>query len=99
MKRFRHSVKKDGHVQFEIWVEDSHTFNVRLPEFDYIRSRTGCFTEFDREQLLMFLLAYDREECLRFIIAMCEHSDYPTPKERIKEIPVFKSIWEKVVET
>ena len=100
MKRFRHRVKKDGHVHFEIWVEDSHTFNVRLPEFDYIRSRTGCSTEFERDQLLMFLLAYDREECLRFIIAMCEHSEFSeAAKEKIKAIPVFKGIWDKVVET
>lgn len=97
VKKFRHCVKKDGHVHFEIWAYDSQNFSVRLPEFDYIKSWPGIGTDFKRDQLLLFLLAYDRKECLRFILAMLKHSDRPKGmEEKIKSIPIFENIWDEV---
>lgn len=64
---FRYYIKEKSNVRFEITAETPHKFMVRLPEYDFIKEMPGVTVEFNRGQLLLFLLAYDERQCLEFM--------------------------------
>lgn len=65
---FRYYVNEKGKefTKFTITAETPHKFRVRFPEFDYIKVKPSTTVEFNQEQLLLFLLAYDEEQCCDF---------------------------------
>lgn len=66
---FRYYVreKETSNVKFEIIAVTPHKFQIRLPEYDYIKACPGMYVEYNRDQTLLFLLAYDKNQCLEFI--------------------------------
>lgn len=100
MDKFTHTVMKDGMVYLRIWAYDAHHFSVRFPEFDDIRFyNTSITTEFDQEQLVMFLLALDPKECLRFLKRLYDAAQVPYVafEHRYRHNPLLGKVWEEVI--
>lgn len=64
--RYCISERDNESIKFTIMAETPHKFQVRFPEYDYIKIRPSVSVEFNQEQLLLFLLAYDEKQCLDF---------------------------------
>lgn len=92
-------VMQDGHVLMEITAYDSHRFSVRYPSFDDIRQYAGCGTDFNQDQLTMFLLALDPKECLRFLKRLYDASYFPSyvAFERFRHNALLGEVWEEVI--
>ena len=76
MRKFRHYVKKHGHIEAEIWVYDRNDIRIRYPKYAPLRQAPmeGIkYTDFD--QVVQFLLMLDRKECLRFLFQWYDHED------------------------
>lgn len=67
--QFRHCIREPhgNHIKFEIRAVTPQNFLVRFPEYDYIKETPCISVEYNREQLICFLLAYDEAECLAFM--------------------------------
>lgn len=87
----------ERHVKFEILAMTPHKFSVRLPEFDYIRNRTEVCTEYDTDQMLCFLLTYDKKQCHEFMKNLWQHSGVDNGKidAKFSEIPIFEEFYHK----
>lgn len=90
---FRYCVKereKDA-ILFEITADTPQKFFVRFPEFDYIKEAPRMCVEYNREQLLCFMLAYDRTECKKFMEKLYSNMDCPDGymQRHIYENPLF----------
>lgn len=85
----------ERYVKFEIWVMSPHSFSVRMPEFDYIKSRTKLCVEYDLDQMLCFLLAYDKKQCHEFMKRLYQSScaDNERIEAKFSEIPIFKEFY------
>lgn len=93
MRPFRHCIREPhgSAVKFEILVEKSDKFFVRYPDYDFIKERaSGPSVMYNREQLLCFLLAYDKAECLEFMEKLYHHMGRPV--ERLHENPAFSEV-------
>lgn len=100
MDKFRHLVKQDGHVIMEITAYDAHHFSVRYPSFDDIRQYTGCGTDFNQDQLTMFLLALDPKECLKFLKRLYDVAyspSYAAFENRFRHNVLLGEVWEEVI--
>ena len=77
---FRHCIREPhgSAVKFEILAAAPNEFQVRYPDYDY------------REQLLCFLLTYDKAECLEFMEKLYHHMGWPT--EKLHENPAFAEV-------
>lgn len=66
---FRHCIREPhgSAVKFEILAAAPNEFQVRYPDYDYIKMGVGPSVMYNREQLLCFLLTYDKAECLEFM--------------------------------
>lgn len=66
---FRHCIREPHRpeVKFEILAAAPNEFQVRYPDYDYIKMGAGPSVMYNREQLLCFLLTYDKAECLEFM--------------------------------
>lgn len=86
---FRHCIREPyrPEVKFEILVATPNEFQVRYPDYDYIKMEVGPSVTYNREQLLCFLLAYDKAECLEFMEKLYFHMGWPT--EKLYENPAF----------
>lgn len=62
---FRHCIREPhgSAVKFEILAAAPNEFQVRYPDYDYIKMGVGPSVMYNREQLLCFLLTYDKAEC------------------------------------
>ena len=94
-KQFRHCIreKEMTHTKFEIIAETPHRFHVRFPEYDYLKDNHGLVTEFNRQQLLLFLLAYDEKQCLEFMEVL--HTNMGSDREYIEHLsrnPAFAKV-------
>ena len=56
----------------------------------YIKMGAGPSVLYNREQLLCFLLAYDKAECLGFMEKLYHHMGWPT--EKLHENPAFAEV-------
>lgn len=85
----------ERYVKFEILVMSPHRFSVRMPEFDYIKSGNGACVEYDSDQMLCFLLAYDKKQCHEFIKQLWLHAGVYAGKveNKLSEIPIFKEFY------
>lgn len=92
---FRHCIRETNspHVKFEILVATPHEFQVRYPDYDYIKMGARPSVTYDREQLLCFLLAYDKSECLEFMERLYHHMGWST--EKLYENPAFAGVGEE----
>ena len=79
---FRHYIREPhgSAVKFEILAATQNEFQVRYPDYDYIKMGTGPSVMYNREQLLCFLLVYDKAECLEFMEKLYHHMGWPTEK-------------------
>ena len=77
---FRHCIREPhgSTVKFEILVATQNEFQVRYPDYDYIKMGAGPSVMYNREQLLCFLLAYDKAECLEFMEKLYHHIGWST---------------------
>lgn len=99
MDRFTHMVKS-GNVWLKIFAHDPHHFSVRFPEFDDIRSYPGATIDYNQEQLVMFLLALDPKECLKFLKRLYEacHWTHSALVRRYRHNILLGKVWEEVME-
>lgn len=79
---FRHCIREPhgSAVKFEILAAAPNEFQVRYPDYDYIKMGVGPSVMYNREQLLCFLLTYDKAECLEFMEKLYHHMGWPTEK-------------------
>lgn len=72
---FRHCIREPhgSAVKFEILAAAPNEFQVRYPDYDYIKMGVGPSVMYNREQLLCFLLTYDKAE---YAIAFIQHRPY-----------------------
>ena len=89
---FRHCIMEPhgSAVKFEILAATTNEFQVRYPDYDYIKIGAGPSVMYNREQLLCFLLAYDKAECLEFMEKLYHHMGWPT--EKLHENPAFAEV-------
>lgn len=93
---FRHYIREphQPHIKFEIFALTKDKFQVRLPEYDYIKISPGPCVEYDRNQLLCFLLAYDKTECFCFMEKLYHIMGYSQEEmqRRLYENPIFTEL-------
>lgn len=89
---FRHCIREPhgSAVKFEILVATPNEFQARYPDYDYIKMGAGPSVMYNREQLLCFLLAYDKAECLEFMEKLYHHMGWPT--EKLYANPAFAGV-------
>lgn len=89
---FRHCIREPhgSAVKFEILAAAPNEFQVRYPDYDYIKMGVGPSVLYNREQLLCFLLAYDKAECLEFMEKLYHHMGWPT--EKLYANPAFAGV-------
>lgn len=89
---FRHCIREPHGpaVKFEILAATQNEFQVRYPDYDYIKMGTGPSVMYNREQLLCFLLTYDKAECLEFMEKLYHHMGWST--EKLHENPAFAEV-------
>ena len=89
---FRHCIREPhgSAVKFEILAAAPNEFQVRYPDYDNIKMGAGPSVLYNREQLLCFLLAYDKTECLEFMEKLYHHMGWPT--EKLHENPAFAEV-------
>lgn len=85
----------ESHVKFEIFAKDAYLFDVRNPEFDYIKEYPSPCVEYNRAQLLCFLLTYDKKQCFDFMQKLYKHCGAEDKKIniRLSQIPIFKGFY------
>jgi hypothetical protein len=88
-------VNSERHVKFKILASTPHIFLVRMPEFDYVKSEVKACVEYDLDQLLCFLLAYDKKQCHEFMKQLYRHSGVDDEKivKKFSEIPIFEEFY------
>lgn len=88
---FRHCIREPhgSAVKFEILAAAPNEFQVRYPDYDYIKMGVGPSVMYNREQLLCFLLTYDKAECLEFMEKLYHHMGWST--EKLHETCVCRS--------
>lgn len=92
---FRHCIREPhgNHVKFEIQAVTPHNFLVRFPKYDYIKETPCVSVEYDREQLICFLLAYDEAECLEFMEKLYGCMGAPQKKiAALRDNPAFSRL-------
>lgn len=89
---FRHCIREPHGpaVKFEILAAAPNEFQVRYPDYDYIKMGAGPSVMYNREQLLCFLLAYDKAECLEFMEKLYHHMGWPA--EKLYANPAFAGV-------
>lgn len=83
---FRYCVREKDkpYIKFEIFAVGPNEFDVRFPDYDYIKNGPGMCVKYNREQLLLFLLAYDEKQCLDFIKTL--HRNMGSDERYIEEL-------------
>lgn len=91
-KKFRYCIKEKDIpcIKFEILAETPHKFHVRMPQYDYIKEEPRLSVEYDREQLILFLLAYDEKQCLEFMEKLYANMGSATEYiDKLRQNPAF----------
>lgn len=92
---YRHYIKEKElpFIKFEIIVETPNKFHVRFPDFDYIKMTPKLSVEYDLNQLLLFLLLYDKKQCLEFMEKLYAYEGCSGEYiKKLRENPVFCEI-------
>lgn len=89
----------ERNLKFEILAMTPYRFSVRMPEFDYIKSEVKACVEYNLDQLLCFLLAYDKKQCHEFMKCLWKQSgvDEEIVEAKLSKIPIFKEFYRESV--
>ena len=66
------------------------SYGFERADYDYIKMGVGPSVMYNREQLLCFLLTYDKAECLEFMEKLYHHMGWST--EKLHENPAFAEV-------